>query len=400
MTLVEMSKRELSRLEVVQRVKAKTLRQWEAAEQLGITVRQVKRLCRAYQGEGAAGLISKQRGGKPNNQLPVATVTRARELLRASFSDYGPTAAQEQLTLAGLKLSVEAVRQLMRAEGLWTARKARNPVIHQLRERRERIGELIQIDGSPHDWFEGRAPKCTLLVFIDDASSQLMHLQFVESETTFNYFDAVRAYVTEFGKPLSWYSDKHSVFRVNLPDPLSGTGMTQFGRAMKELGIELICAHSPQAKGRVERVNQTLQDRLVKALRRRGISTWAEGNAYLPEYLVEHNARFAVTPRAEETAHRPLLLAEDLNRILTLCEDRILSKNLQLSYNRVIYQIQTERASYTMRFAKVEVRETRSGAVTIEYKGQPLAYTVFRQQERAQGRVVPAKPLPTAVAGA
>jgi hypothetical protein len=320
-------------------------------------------------------------------------------LLHESYSDYGPTAAQEQLTLAGLKLSVETVRQLMRAEGLWRARTARQPVIHQSRERRERVGELVQIDGSLHDWFEGRAPTCTLLVFIDDATSQLMHLQFVASETTFNYFDGVRAYVTEFGKPLSWYSDKHSIFRVNLPDPLSGTGMTQFGRAMKELGIELICAHSPQAKGRVERVNQTLQDRLVKAMRRRGLSSWAEGNAYLPEYLVEHNARFAVTPRREEIAHRPLLLDEDLERILTVCEERILSKNLQLSYNRVIYQIQTERASYTMRFAKVAVRETRTGAVTIEYKGQPLAYTIFRRQEREQGRVVPAKLLPTALAG-
>jgi transposase len=391
-----MSKAELSGLEVIQQVKGKGLRQREAAERLGISARQVKRLCRAYRLKGAAGLVSGHRGRAPNNHLAAATVEQAQELLRSEFSDYGPTAAQEQLTLAGLKMSVETVRQMMRREGLWRVRKVRQPVVHQLRERRARVGEMIQLDGSPHDWFEGRAPKCTLLVLIDDASSQLMHLQFVESETTFNYFDAVRAYVTEFGKPLSWYSDKHSVFRVNLPDPLSGTGMTQFGRAMKELGIELICAHSPQAKGRVERVNQTLQDRLVKAMRRRGISTWAAGNAYLPEYLVEHNARFAVTPRAEETAHRPLHLAEDLDRILTLCEDRILSKNLQLSYHRVIYQIQTERASYTMRFAKVEVRETRTGAVTIEYKGQPLAYTIFRQQERAQGRIVSAKLLPVA----
>jgi hypothetical protein len=284
----------------------------------------------------------------------------------------------------------------MRAEGLWTARQVRPPVIHQLRERRARVGELIQLDGSPHDWFEGRAPKCTLLVFIDDATSRLMHLQFVPAETTFNYFDGVRAYVTEFGKPLSWYSDKHSIFRVNLPDPLSGTGMTQFGRAMKELGIELICAPSPQAKGRVERANQTLQDRLVKAMRRRGIATMAEGNAYLPEYLAEHNARFAVAPREEATAHRPLPPEEDLDRILMLCEDRTLSKNLQLSYNRVIYQIQTDRAAYTMRFAQVQVRESRAGAIAIEYKGRPLAFTVFRTQERAQGRVVPAKLLPVA----
>lgn len=396
-TLIAMSETELSRLEIVQLVKAKRLRQREAAEQLGVSVRQVKRLCQAYQKEGATGLVSRQRGRAPNNQLAESTVKQARELLRSDYSDYGPTAAQEQLTVAGLQLSVESVRQLMRAEGLWKSRKVRKVVIHQMRERRGRIGELVQIDGSPHDWFEGRAPKCTLLVFIDDATSRVMHLQFVPAETTFNYFDAVRTYVEEFGKPLSWYSDKHAIFRVNQPDPLLGTGMTQFGRAMKELGIELICAHSPQAKGRVERCNLTLQDRLVKAMRRRGISTMEEGNAYLPEYLVEHNDRFAVTAREEANAHRPLLIEDDLERSLMLCEDRTLSKNLQLSYDRVIYQIQTDRAAYTMRFAKVQVRESRSGTVTIEYKGQPLAYTIFRVQERAQGRVVPTKLLPVAL---
>ena len=154
-------------------------------------------------------------------------------------------------------------------------------MIHQLRERRARLGELVQIDGSPHDWFEGRAPKCTLLVFVDDATSRLMYLQFVDAETTFNYFAAVRSYLTEFGKPLAFYSDKFGVFRVNIPNALSGTGLTQFGRALKELDIELICAHSPQAKGRVERANQTLQDRLTKELRLRGLSSLASSQCLL-----------------------------------------------------------------------------------------------------------------------
>jgi hypothetical protein len=157
-------------------------------------------------------------------------------------------------------------------------------VIHQLRERRARLGELVQIDGSPHDWFEGRALKCPLLVFVDDATSRLMYLQFVEAETTFNYFAAVRSYITAFGKPLAFYSDKFGVFRVNIPNALSGTGLTQFGRALKELEIELICAHSPQAKGRVERANQTLQDRLTKELRLRELSSLKAANPYLPEF--------------------------------------------------------------------------------------------------------------------
>ncbi len=394
-----MSQRELSRLEIVQRVKRKNLKQREAAELLGLTERQVKRLCRLYQEAGAAGLISKRRGRPSNNRLAEKTVKKARQLLRTHYHDFGPTLAQEKLTVKGVNLSVEAVRQLMIAEGLWQVRRAPRAVIHQLRQRRARIGELIQIDGSPHDWFEGRAPNCTLLVFVDDATSQLMHLQFVGAETTFNYFAAVRAHLTAFGKPLAYYSDKFSVFRVNIPNALSGTGLTQFGRAMKELDIELICAHSPQAKGRVERANQTLQDRLTKELRLQGISSMAKANGYLPKFIKDYNRRFGVIPRCAELAHRPLQ-REDLDRVLTLCEGRTLSKNLTLSYNKVIYQIQTKRAAYTMRSAQVEVRETSTGEITIEYKGRALEYTVYREQEQHQAQVVPSKLLPQTAARA
>lgn len=395
-----MSQPELTRLEVIQRIKRKTLRQRQAAELLSLSVRQVKRLCKAYQACGPGALISKRRGQASNNRLPEKTTKKARQLLRTRYHDFGPTLAQEKLAIEGVSLSVETVRQLLIGEGLWQARRARRPVIHQLRERRARWGELIQIDGSPHDWFEGRAPKCTLLVFVDDATSQLMHLQFVEAETTFNYFAAVRSYITAFGKPLAFYSDKFSVFRVNIPNALSGTGLTQFGRGMKELDIELICAHSPQAKGRVERANQTLQDRLTKELRLRGLCSLTAANAYLPAFIQQYNARFAVAPRCAESAHRPLQKGEELDRVLTLCERRTLSKNLTLSYNNVIYQIKTQRAAYTMRSAHVEVRETSAGDIVIEYKGRPLPHTVYHQQEQHQAKVVPAKLLQPAAARA
>ena len=395
-----MSQRELTRLEVIQRVKRKTLKQRQAAELLSLSVRQVKRLCKAYQGHGAAGLISKRRGRSSNNRLPEKTINKARRLLRARYYDFGPTLAAEKLAIEGVALSVETVRQLLIREGLWKAKRVRRVVIHQLRERRARLGELVQIDGSPHDWFEGRAPKCTLLVFVDDATSRLMYLQFVEAETTFNYFSAVRSYINEFGKPLAFYSDKFGVFRVNMPNPLSGTGLTQFGRALKELDIELICAHSPQAKGRVERANQTLQDRLTKELRLRGICSLAQANAYLPEFIAAYNARFAVAPRAPESAHRPLGKGEDLERVLTLCERRTLSKNLTLSYNNVIYQIKTKRSAYTMRKAQVEVRENQVGEITIEYKQRRLEYTIYSEQEQQQGKVVEAKLLQPAAARA
>jgi transposase len=395
-----MSQRELTRLEVIQRVKRKTLKQRQAAELLGLSVRQVKRLCKAYQRAGTAALISKRRGQPSNNRLPEKTIKRARQLLRARYHDFGPTLAAEKLAIEGVSLSVETVRQLLIREGLWKAKAVRRPVIHQLRERRARLGELVQIDGSPHDWFEGRAPKCTLLVFVDDATSRLMYLQFVEAETTFNYFAAVRSYITAFGKPQAFYSDKFGVFRVNIANALSGTGLTQFGRALKELQIELICAHSPQAKGRVERANQTLQDRLTKELRLRGICSVEQANAYLPEFIAAYNQRFAVAPRSAESAHRPLAKGEDLERVLTLCERRTLSKNLTLSYNNVIYQIKTKRPSYTMRQAHVAVREKSNGEITIEYKQQPLQYTIYQAQEQQQGKVIESKLLQPAAARA
>jgi transposase len=395
-----MSQRELTRLEVIQRVKRKTLKQRQAAELLGLSVRQIKRLCKAYQRAGTEALISKRRGQPSNNRLPEKIIKRARQLLHSRYHDFGPTLAAEKLALEGVSLSVETVRQLLIREGLWKAKRVRRVVIHQLRERRVRLGELVQIDGSPHDWFEGRTSKCTLLVFVDDATSRLMYLQFVDAETTFNYFAAVRSYLTEFGKPLAFYSDKFGVFRVNMPHPLSGTGLTQFGRALKELDIELICAHSPQAKGRVERANQTLQDRLTKELRLRGICSLAQANAYLPEFIAAYNARFAVALRSAESAHRSLGKGEDLDRILTLCERRTLSKNLTLSYNNVIYQIKTKRSAYTMRQAHVEVREKHTGEITIEYKQRPLAYTVYSKQEQQQGKIIEAKLLQPAVARA
>jgi transposase len=395
-----MSQRELTRLEVIQRVKRKTLKQRQAAELLSITVRQVKRLCKAYQANGAAGLISRRRGRPSNNCLPEKAINQARQLLRTRYPDFGPTLATEKLAIEGVSLSVETVRQLLIGEGLWKAKCVRRPVIHQLRERRARCGELVQIDGSPHDWFEARAPKCTLLVFVDDASSRLMYLQFVEAETTFNYFAGVRSYLSEFGKPLAFYSDKFGVFRVNIPNALSGTGLTQFGRALKELDIELICAHSPQAKGRVERANQTLQDRLTKELRLRDISSLEAANAYLPEFIAAYNARFAVPPRSTESAHRQLSKGDDLERILTLCERRTLSKNLTLSYNNMIYQIKTKRSAYTMRKAQVEVRENQAGEITIEYQQRPLEYTIYCEQEQQQAKVVEAKLLQPAAARA
>ena len=223
-------------------------------------------------------------------------------IIRECYADFGPTLAGEKLAeLHGISLARETLRQWMMADGLWTDRRHRMRPVHQPRHRRECVGELVQIDGSQHWWFEDRGPQCTLLVFIDDATSRLMHLRFVGAESTFDYFEATRAYLERYGKPVAFYTDKHAVFRVNKKDAAGGDGMTQFGRALHALNIDIICANSTQAKGRVERANGTLQDRLVKEMRLRGIDTLAAGNALLPAFMADYNRRFAKPPSTSRT---------------------------------------------------------------------------------------------------
>lgn len=264
MELLQMSKKELSRVEVMERIRTKGMTQKKGSEALGISVRQVRRLWKNYRENGAAGLISKRRGKPSNNRLASVTRQLAIDLLQSLYADFGPTFAHEKLVEKhGLNLSSGSVRQMMIRENLWLPRKAKKLVAHQMRERRACFGELVQIDGSPHDWFEGRAPACTLLVFIDDASGKLGELRFVKSESFFSYAAASRAYIEHHGKPVALYSDKNGIFRVNQPSVGLGENLTQFGRVMQELEIAIICANTPQAKGRVERVNLTLQDRLV-----------------------------------------------------------------------------------------------------------------------------------------
>ena len=228
-----MSTKELSRLEVMQRLIEKRMCQKEAASVLGVSIRHVKRLLSRYRRDGAQGLISKRRGRPSNNRLAETTRQKVLDLLKNKYQGFGPTLACEKLVeIEGLKISDESVRQLMIAEELWKARKARKVVTHQMRERRACFGELVQIDGSPHDWFEGRAPACTLLVFIDDATGRLGQLLFVENESFFSYCQAAAGYFSRHGKPAAFYSDKHGIFRVNQTTTGMTEALTQFGRAM------------------------------------------------------------------------------------------------------------------------------------------------------------------------
>lgn len=273
MGLVTLSARELDRVEVIRRVLGRELRQGKAAKILGLTARQVRRLCVAYCKQGPTGLASRKRGHPSNHRLSVEIQEHAVELVRQHYADFGPTLAHEKLVeLHDVRVGRETLRKWMLLAGLWLPRAARKAVPHPPRGRREWFGELVQIDGCRHHWFEDRGPECVLLVYVDDATSRLMELRFVLAESAFDYFEATRNYLQRYGKPVAFYSDKHSIFRA-YHDGATGRfkGVTQFGRALADLNIDIICANSPQAKGRVERMNLTLQDRLVKELRLRGL---------------------------------------------------------------------------------------------------------------------------------
>lgn len=390
--LLTMSKKELTRLEIIQRLGERRLKQKEAGEMLEISPRQVRRLLTNYKRDGAAGLISKQRGYPSNNQMDPQIKKKAIELLHNQYPDFGPTLASEKLEERdGLKLSRESIRQIMIAEELWKPRNRKRPQIHQMRPRRPRVGELVQIDGSPHDWFEGRGPRCNALVFVDDASGKLMEVFFAPEETTFSYFAATKGYLSRYGLPIAFYSDKNSIFKINTKGALSGSGMTQFGRAMHHLGIEIICANTPQAKGRVERMNKTLQDRLIKEMRLNNISDIQSANAFVLTFIPYYNGKFASQPRSDQDAHRPLLFSQqELDQFFTLQETRILSKNLTLQYKNILFQIQTSRPSYALRKAQVTVCEDAHGNISILYKGISLDFSVFYKQPR-QSDVVQSK---------
>jgi hypothetical protein len=243
------------------------------------------------------------------------------------------------------------------------------------------LGELIQIDGSDHDWFEDRGDRCVLLVFIDDATGRFMDLRFCLSETTFNYFLCAQSYFKRYGKPVAFYSDKASIFRVNQKGTKGGDGYTQFGRAMNDLNIDIICANTAPAKGRVERANKTLQDRLVKELRLRNIQTIEQANEYLPVFIEEHNSRFAKEPRSAHDAHRPLLPDDNLEDIFTWQEPRKVSKSLTLSYKRQIYVLEPSDCARTAMGRRVTVMEHEDGTVRIRHDGVDLPAKAFAKYD-------------------
>ena len=383
MGLIAMSERDLQRIEVLSKVVAGRMTLVSAAHVLDLSERQIRRLLERMRTGGAASIRHKAIGRPSNNRISDGVRDYAMTLVRERYADFGPTLAAEKLAERdGLRVSRETLRGWMSEAGLWLSRKQRR-TFHQPRLRREAYGELVQIDGSAHRWFEDRGPPCSLLVFVDDATGRLMQLRFVRSESAFTYFEALALYLERHGAPIAFYSDKHSVFRVAKKDAKGGQGMTQFGRALCELNIEILCANSSQAKGRVERMNRTLQDRLVKELRLSGIDSMEAGNAFLPGFMEDYNARFAIVPARPDDLHRPLNLVPDrLAEILCKREQRYVGSQLTFSFERKRIMLEETEMTCGLVGRYVETYAYADGRLDVRWKGHSLPYTVFDKDQR------------------
>ena len=372
-----MTMREWNRAEIIGACSRGEITVAIAAQRLQITTRQVLRLRQRFDEGGEGAMAARHRGKPSNNQLEAGLAKKALELMLAEYKGFGPTLACEKLRENHkIILSKETLRQLMIGAGLWSPKDVRRAALHQPRERRPCRGELVQIDGSRHDWFEGRSAACTLLVYVDDATGELLQLYFADAESTTSYFEATRCYIRQHGKPQAFYADRAAVFRSPLA---TNETCTQFQRAVDQLGIELICANTPQAKGRVERANRVLQDRLVKELRLEGIDNIETANAWCKAYLPRYNERFARAPLSDLDKHTPLHIDDDLELILAIRETRKLTKQLTLKHGSRMLLLD-------------DTPEARSLA------GQPIAihtYADGRVELRANSRIFGYTSLPT-----
>lgn len=358
-----MSKKELDQVGVFEKLKMRDIKQKEAALVLGLSERQVRKKLHLYRALGPPSLIHGLRGRPSNNQLDPALMEAALSLVAEKYSDFGPTFAAEKLQeIHGVGVNHESLRKKMIRAGLWQPRK-RKVKHREWRERRACLGELVQLDGSNHDWFEGRAPKCDLLAFIDDATSNLLYLEFAP-ESTRGVMSSTKKYLEKHGRPVGLYTDRGGVYRVNQNNP-EHEKTTQYERALGELGIEPIHAGSPQAKGRVERLFGTLQDRLVKEMRLRGITTIKEANCFLEnEYLPKHNPKYTVAPKSQANLHRSVE-NYDLSKILCIKKERILTNDFTLRYQNQWFQLDKDQRTLIFPKDKIMVMTQLTGEIQL-----------------------------------
>jgi hypothetical protein len=387
METISMSRKERKRLEAFSRVQAGDLTLVAAGKLLGLSYRQTKRSWSRYRIQGDAGLVHRLRGRASNRQSQDQVKQRSLELYRLQYADYGPTLAVECLAQEdGLVVTVTSLRRWLSQAGLWERRRKRHPH-RRRRPRRERRGDLVQMDGSHHDWFEGRRGWAVLMVMIDDATG-VVTARFYENESWTSAADLFQRYARMLGLPRGLYVDQHSIYRP-AREPTGEELLddsppeTQFGRAMRQLEVELILARSPQAKGRVERMNGTLQDRLVKALRRAGIAELDAANKFLDDvFLPEFNIRFGVKALLPDDGHRPLPPGTDLARIVSVQELRVVAKDWTVRWQNRVLQLPCEATEFMWSGCRVMVCEPLDGQLRVFVGEQEVLWSPIMNPPR------------------
>jgi transposase len=377
---ITMSMKEAKRLHVVRQAIEKRITQAEAARMIGLSLRQVQRAVRRVKREGDQGICHRARGKEPNNRIPEKVKDKVLKLCRGVYYELGPTHASEKLLEKDqVRVGVETLRTWFIQEGLPYRKRKKRPH-RQWRERKSCRGEMVQLDGSHHDWFEGRGPVCVLMAYVDDATGEV-YARFYEYEGTLPAMDSFKRYIRRYGVPQSVYLDRHSTYKSTehyqtIDDQLEGRQrMSHFERSLHELGVKVIHAYSPQAKGRVERLFGTFQDRVIKEMRLAGIKNREEGNAFLKAYLPTYNHRFGVAPAKEADLHRPFKDRKELDRILSIRTKRALRNDFTVAHNKKLYQIRDN-----IRTKSVLVEERTDGSMRIVHNGQYLRYKEIKSR--------------------
>ena len=371
--IIMIRQKELKRLHVIHKVIEGVLTQVEAAGILSLSEQQIGRIVKRIREERDKGIQHRSRGKESNRRLPKKLIERVVWLYQNKYQGFGPTLTAEKLfELEGIHVSKETVRMYLLEAGQW--QKSRKVRTHrQWRERKDHCGEMVQMDGSHHDWFEGRRSKCVLMGYIDDATGRIF-CRFYEYEGTIPAMDSFKRYIRKYGIAMSVYFDKHTTYKStsepSIEDEINGTEpLSEFGRALTELGVEIIHAHSPQAKGRIERLFKTLQDRLVKDMTIRGISTIEEANKFLETYMAFHNKRFAFKPKEQNDLHREVPKGLNLDKILCIRTERALRNDCTIAHNGKLYQIQE-----AVKSKKVLVEERVNGRMLITHNDDSLQF--------------------------
>lgn len=391
--IIAMSSKEITRYEIIKDLVDNKINGTEASLKIGLSVRQIKRLKKKVKDGGAKGLIHKSRGKSGNRKIDDKIIEKIRNLLKGRYSDFGPTFASEKiLEIHGMKLNKETTRQIMIEEKLWNPRlKKKNGEHRQWRERKENFGGMEQFDGSYENWFEGRSPVCCLLASIDDATGKISKAKFAQSEGVAPVFDFWKEYVSDIGKPISLYLDRFSTYKQNMKslsdDPKA---LTQFQRAMEtDLNIKIIHAHSPQAKGRIERLFKTLQDRLIKEMRLKNICSVEEGNRFLEEeFIPDFNKRFSVPARNKNDLHKKLndIEKENLDKIFSIQNYRIVCNDFTIRFNGQWFQLLKDQPTLILRKDKVLISENLEGKIFISLRKKNLNYKVLPERPKKENK--------------